>query len=153
MKTNQLAIKQLDKQLTQWHKARFWFQPRGGWVRVIRKTLGVTTNQLAERLGVDRSRVIKIESDEVREALTMKTLIATANALNCDFIYALVPRESLKKTIERQANKIATLQVNRIAHNMLLEDQMLLREQNKEQVEELKNELLSKSYKKLWNKT
>lgn len=152
METFQLAIKQLDKQLIKWKLTKLWFQPKCGWTKVIRKTIGMTTKQLANRLGVDRSRVIRIESDEVKAALTMKTLATVANALDCDFVYAFVPRESLQKMIERKAQEIALLQLSGISHNMFLENQALSLEQNKEQIKGFKAKLLEKSAKKLWER-
>lgn len=151
MKVAQLAIMQLDKQLVKWKRAKTWFQPKNGWIKVIRKTLGLTTNQLASRLKVDRSRIIRIESDEARAALTMKTLAAVADALNCDFVYAFIPKKnSLKQIVEQQAYKVASQQLTNISHNMSLEKQALTARQNKKQIEELKNKLLEKSFKKIW---
>jgi len=151
METNKLAIKQLDKKLEEWGQSKAWFQPKNGWVKTIRKAIGMTANQLASRLGVNRSRVIKIESDENRAALTMKTLAATADALNCDLVYAFVPRKPLQKIIEQQAYNVAVRQIKNISHSMALEKQSLTSEQNSEQVEELKAKLLKKSSKTLWS--
>lgn len=151
MKINKLALKQLDKQLNSWKLAKSLFQPKDGWIKVVRKTLGMTSSQLAKRLGVDRSRIVRIEADEAKNVLTMKTLKALAAALDCDFVYAFIPKESLEKMVEQQANKIAALQINNVSHNMMLEKQMLLPKQNKEQIKELKNNLLEKSFKNLWN--
>lgn len=151
METNKLAIKQLDKKLEEWSKSKVWFQPKNGWIKTIRKALGMTANQLANRLGVNRSRVIKIESDENRAALTMKTMAATAEALNCDFVYAFVPRKPLQKFIEQQAYNLAIRQMKNISHNMALEKQSLALEQNSEQIEELKIKLIKNSPKTLWS--
>jgi predicted DNA-binding mobile mystery protein A len=151
MKTNKLALKQLDQKLASWKPAKSLFQPKDGWIRLIRKTLGMTTNQLAKRLEVDRSRIVRIEADETKNALTMKTLISIAHALNCDFVYAFIPQKPLKKMVEEQAYKIAISQVNNVSHNMLLEKQMLLLKQNTKQAKELQSRLLEKSFKKLWN--
>lgn len=100
---------------------------------------------------MDRFRVIRIEIDETRKALTMKTLAATANVLNCDFVYAFVPREPLHKMVDQQANKIATRQLESISHNMFLEDQALSSRQNKKQLKELKVKLLENISKNLWS--
>lgn len=151
MKANKLALKQLDKQLMLWKQTKSWFQPKDGWVKTIRKTLGMTSKQLAKRLDVDRSRVVRIETDEIKKVLTIKTLIDAARALNCDFVYSFIPKESLEKMVERQAYNIAISQINNVSHNMKLENQMLSSKQNKEQIEELKNQLLEKSFKKLWD--
>lgn len=151
METHKLVVKQLDIKLDEWRQAKTLFQPKNGWISTIRKALGMTTKQLADRLGVNRSRVIKIESDENREALTMKTLIVAANALECDFVYALVPRKSLQAMLSHQAQQVAKKHVEHVAHNMLLEKQELSAEQNKEHIEHLKEKLLKSAYKKLWH--
>ena len=67
-------------------------RPKNGWIRTIRKTIGMTTKQLAKRLNVAQSRVIRIESDKIKGSLTIKTLIVTTNALNCALVYTLIPR-------------------------------------------------------------
>lgn len=152
MKQQSLTIKQLDKKLEQWQGAKDWFRPKNGWIRTIRKALGMTTSQLAERIGLSRSRVIRIEADEIKDVLTLQTMINIADALNCELVYALIPRISLQEMLEQQALKVAIEQIERISHNMLLENQSLPPEQIKEQIENLKTELLSKSPKNLWNK-
>jgi predicted DNA-binding mobile mystery protein A len=152
MKTQQLRIKQLDQQFASWQKAKKFFQPKDGWIRTIRSSLGMTAKQFAERLRVSRSRVVAIESHEKKYTLTMKTLSMTADALGCDLIYAFIPRKSLQKMIDEQAERIAVLQIKNIAHNMLLENQSLSKKQNLEQIEEQKRMLLSRSFKKLWGK-
>lgn len=151
MNKHQLVIKQLDKQFQPWHQIKQWYKPKFNWIHTIRKALGITTKQLAKKLDVDRSRIIRIESDELKGALTIQTLTAMANALNCDFIYALVPKKPLCKILEDQAQKIATLQIKRVSNNMLLENQVLSTNQNKTQIKELRETLLTKSPKKLWN--
>jgi predicted DNA-binding mobile mystery protein A len=96
MKSRLLALKQLDRQLKPWLQIRANFQPRQGWVSRIRKALGMTLPQLAQRLGVTRSRVVKIQQAEISNALTLRTLKETANALDCDLVYALIPRKPLQ---------------------------------------------------------
>jgi len=151
MNKHQLVIKQLDKQLQPWHQIKQWYKPKCGWVHTIRKALGITTKQLAKKLDVSRSRVVRIESDELKGVLTMQTLAAVADALNCVLIYALVPKKPLYKILDDQARKIATLRINRVSDNMLLENQALSTNQNKSQIKELRKILLTKSSKKLWD--
>lgn len=151
MNKYQLIIKQLDKQLQPWHQIKQLCKPKYNWIHTIRKALGITTKQLAKKMDVDRSRVVRIESDELKGALTIQTLTTMANALNCDFIYALVPKKSLGKILEDQAQKIATLRIKRVSNNMLLENQALATKQNKTQIKELQEILLTKSPKRLWD--
>jgi predicted DNA-binding mobile mystery protein A len=151
MDISKIAIKQIDNQLNKWKFAKIFCVPKYGWIKVIRTALGMTTTQLARKLNVDRSRIIRIEADEIKTALTMKTLITVADALNCDFVYALVPRKPLCKIIEQQANKIAMLQLDKISHNMFLENQMVTPEKNKKQLKELKTRLLEEMPKNFWD--
>jgi predicted DNA-binding mobile mystery protein A len=150
MNTQQLAVKQLDEKLNAWQQTRQFFKPSYGWIRTLRKTLGMTTAQLALRLGVHRSRVIKIEEAEKDDALTLRTLRQVAEALNCDLVYALVPRQSLQNTIKQQANLVAKQQLKRVAHSMALEDQAVNDIEQYELLEEHISRLLSGPFKYLW---
>ena len=69
----------------------------------------MTLPQFARRLGVTRSRVIKIQQAELTGSLTIRTLKETANALNCDLVYTLVPKRSLHTLLRSQAEKAAKL--------------------------------------------
>ncbi|MBS0358463.1 MAG: helix-turn-helix domain-containing protein, partial [Proteobacteria bacterium] len=82
-------------------------RPKIGWVRSIRKALGMTIKQLAKRLGVDPSRIVKIKTAEIRDAVTLHTLKMVAEKLDCSFVYALVPSTSLKEAIESKAEALA----------------------------------------------
>lgn len=150
MKPDKLMLKQLDRQLGAWSQARAFFQPRRGWVSCIRKALGMTMPQLAKRLGVVRSRVIKIQQAELSGSLTIHTLREVANALNCDLVYALVPRESLPTLLRKQAKKIAQQRLSRVSHSMALENQAVAPPHQQEQLEEMVSALLSGSPKYLW---
>lgn len=149
MKKRLLILKQLDRQLDAWRHVSSNFKE--GWIRKIRKSLGMTTKQLARRVGVNRSRVVKIEQAELEGALTVRTLQEVANALNCKLIYALVPNEPLSQMIDKQAREVAKKRLGRVAHSMLLEDQSVEINAQQEQLKELINELLSGSLKNLWD--
>ena len=144
-----IAAKQLDKQLKSLKEVKV---PSGGWIKTIRETLGMNIRQLAERTAVSSERIIKIESDELEEKLTMATLQKIATAMNCRFVYALVPDEDLCKIIEREARRKATMQLNRISHTMTLEDQKTHDKELKEQVDILTEEYLRSNIKKVWDK-
>ena len=62
-----MLLQQLDRQLDKIKAVRTYLDPPpGGWVRCLRKALGMTTQQLATRLNVHRSRVIQIEESETQ---------------------------------------------------------------------------------------
>lgn len=112
MKNNILILRQLDRQIEPLIAGNIK-RPRHGWVRTIRKALGMTGLQLAKRLGVNRSRVVKIEEAELQDALTLCSLRNVANALNCELVYALVPKDSLQAIIKNQAKKVVKQRMQR----------------------------------------
>ena len=107
MKQLKLMRKQLDKQFEVWDTVKSLSEPGEGWVKLIRQALGMTTYQLAKRLGVNQSRVIKLERATKDHTIKLDTLARVAEALECQLVFALVPKTSLKKTVELQAYKYA----------------------------------------------
>ncbi len=150
MKEQLAALKQLDSLLIAIKKYTH-ITPKQGWVRTLRKTLGITINQFAKRLGVDPSRVVKIETAEIEDAVTLRTLQNVAQALDCQFVYYFIPNSSLEETIRDRANSVATEQVNRTSHAMDLEAQTVDEQWLAAQKDELTQELLDKPWKYLWN--
>jgi predicted DNA-binding mobile mystery protein A len=98
-------------------------RPPRGWIRAIRQALGMTTGQLARRMGVPQPRVVEIERGEAAGKITVQTLERAAEALGCRLVYALVPIEPLGKTLEERAKKIAAEQLAAVAQTMRLEAQ------------------------------
>lgn len=152
MKNIELMRKQLDKQMEDWQKViPLGRSPAKGWVQAIRKALGMTTKQLAKRAGVHRMRIVQLERAESEDAVTMRSLRSIANHLNCDLVYALVPRVPLQTTIEQQALKIAKQRVQRVSHSMALENQAVKVTEIKEQIADLAKKLLNGTPKNLWD--
>lgn len=112
----------------------------------------MTALQLAKRINVSRRRITKIEEDEMQDALTIKTLKNIANAMECQLVYAIVPKTTIMETIENQAKKIVSKQLTEISHHMNLEDQGITDQKVLDvQIEELINQYLNKSFKHLWD--
>ncbi len=145
-----MVLKQLDDNLSPLCEQGAMIVPKQGWVRTVRKAIGMTIKQLAARLAVDPSRVVKIEMSEAESAVTLKTLKGVAEQLDCRLVYALVPKTSFEEMVDSQAKKVALQQIKRTAHTMDLEDQSVDPQWQKEQLEDLSQELLRKSWKHLW---
>lgn len=151
MNRRQLILKQLERQLELWRQVgKPLFQPKIGWIKTIRQGLGMTANQLAKRLSVHRTRVVKIERAELEGALTLRTLREAAESLNCDLIYGFVPKESIQETLQKQAEKVARQRIKGVAHSMALEDQSVTQRFQEEQIKELAKELLLHAHRHLW---
>lgn len=126
-------------------------RPKIGWIRTIREYLGMTTGQLAKRLGVVQQRVSAIESAEQQSTLKIKTLEEVATALNCKLVYCLVPIESLDSVLAQRAYALAKRRLDLSTHTMDLEAQTVSAQEKSQQLEEFVKELLIKRPKELWD--
>ena len=99
--------------------------PPTGWVRAIRDALGMTTRQMAERLGVTAMAISGLEDSERAGTVQLGTLRRAADALGCDLVYTLVPRVGLEVAVQRQALVRARQELARVDRTMQLEDQGL----------------------------
>lgn len=143
---NKLARRNLDKKFSKVDVLKLE-KPVQGWIKAIREALGITTTQLAERLGVKHPRILKIEKDE--SSLSINSLEKVADALDCRLVYVLVPKTSLEEMAYEQANKKAKKLLAKISHNMALEDQKPI--YDKRELEEMIQELLNGSQARLWD--
>lgn len=124
-------------------------QPRSGWIRAIRDALGMSTSELAHRLGVSRGRVSQIEHAEVERSLTLDTLERTAAALGCRVEYVLVPAAPLDTMVQEQARSKATQTIASVDHTMALEDQRPDDASLRQRIDELAQQLVDK--RGLWS--
>jgi len=114
---------QLDKRFSKMRPFAQVARPSRGWIRAIREALGMTTGQLAKRLGVQQPRIIVLERGEVDGNITVKSLERTAEALGCRLVYALIPEKPLADTIRKRASLIAKRQLASVEQTMRLEAQ------------------------------
>ena len=119
-----LRLKQLDRALEPYRAAREVPRPSRGWIRTIRQALGVSSGELARRLGTSLQHPLQLEKGEAEDRITLKSLRAVANALDCDLVYAMVPRAgSMQELIEKRARAEAKNRVLGVEHSMALENQ------------------------------
>jgi predicted DNA-binding mobile mystery protein A len=131
-----LARTALDEQFADVHRYALTPPPRG-WVRALRDALGMTASQLGGRLGISSSAIVQLEQSEVHGTAQLATLRRLADALECELVYALIPRTSLADTVQRQAERQATRFVARANQTMRLEDQGLTATQLQRQIDDL----------------
>jgi predicted DNA-binding mobile mystery protein A len=125
-------------------------RPKSGWLRAIRQTLGMTTRQFAKLVGVSQAAVSDAERTEARGDITLATLQRYAMALECDLVYALVPRRPVKEMLEERADRIARDQVSRVRHTMALENQSTSNEHVDREIAHLRQQLLQGKRSRLW---
>jgi predicted DNA-binding mobile mystery protein A len=100
-----------------------YIPPVRGWIKAVREALGMTTAQLATRLGMKQPSVVALEQSEAKGTIELATLRRVAEALDCTLVYALVPNKPLEATIRDRARAFARRRLGPVEHSMLLEDQ------------------------------
>lgn len=143
------ARRALDRRFAVLPPADTFATPPRGWIRAIRDALGMTAGQLGARLGVQQSRVSRLEQAERSGAVTLASLERAANALGCDLRYVLVPRQPLEQTVRTRATELARRDMARVQHNMALEDQPTDRVELAATLEALTNDYLRS--RRLWH--
>src|ERR1700678_4522952 len=114
-----LRLKQLDRTLKPFRAAAKNPRPQKGWLRAIREAAGISASEVARILKTSRALPAQLEKAEAEDRITLKSLRAAANALNCDLFYVMVPkRETLRKLVEERARAEAKRQVLSVEHLM-----------------------------------
>jgi len=119
--------------------------PRGGWIRVLREALGMPARFMAARLGVSTPAVYEWERSEKAGTIKLETLRRAADALDCDLVYALVPRQSLETTLQSAAAARARRDLASVNQSMRLEDQALSAEEMEHRLADYAAELVRTS--------
>lgn len=124
MDARALARKNLEKRLAPWREQPP-VTPSRGWLRAIRDALGMTTRQMAARMGAAPSRISAIEKAETHGGLTIKSLREAAEALDCTLVYAIVPNVPLDDLLRARAERRVDAELARLNQTMKLENQAL----------------------------
>lgn len=120
------ARARLDPRLDELRAARSkLISPNQGWIRAIRQALGMTTRQMASRMGIAQGSLTAMEASEMSGSIRLDTLRKAAAAMNCSLVYALVPNAPLEQIVQEQAEKVAAEHLSPVEHSMLLENQSL----------------------------
>ncbi len=146
-----LAREQLDATLGRFEPLKTLIPPGKGWIRAIRDTIGMTGEQLAKRLNINKQRVSRIEHDEKLGKVKIETLRNVAEAMDCVFVYAFVPRDSLAQTVKEQAEVIAKKRMARSNQMMRLEKQELSETEKVKAMQNLIDEIVERMPKSLWD--
>jgi predicted DNA-binding mobile mystery protein A len=145
-----LRRRQLDRIVTPVTELRQIPLPRRGWIAEIREALGMSGRQLGHRLGVAPSSVSAFETSERLGGISLNSLRKAAAGLNCQLVYAFVPRESFENVLRDQARAVAKTIVGRVEHSMALEAQGAGAVEHEEAITELADELVRNMDRSLW---
>ena len=144
-----LARQNLDRRLAAF-KGEALAAPPSGWVRAIRDALGLTTLQLARRMGTVQSRISTIEKAEQSGATSLKTLREVAEAMGCTLVYAIVPTTSLDALLADQVRHKVDQDLASLDHTMRLENQALTTADLAAERERLTRDMLAGPLSRVW---
>lgn len=145
----------MERKTNLWLPLRSDRVPPFGWLKAIRGALGISTRQLAERLGVKHAAIVQFEKREAEGSASLHSVQKVAKAMRCKFIYAIVPEEpfaNLDAILSDQALRAARAIVAKVDHTMRLEQQGLSPDRSAEQVKELAEKIKSEMSRTLWGK-
>lgn len=125
--------------------------PPEGWIRTVRKALNMSGAQLARKLGVTRDQVSKAERSELLGSVSLRKMQEMAEAMNCRFVYAVVPKTNIEALIRERAFAKAKEQVKLTSIHMALEEQMLSDENLQFEINRVAQEFIDGSSTSLWN--
>lgn len=148
---NTVSYQQLSNYLNTLINFKKVSPPAKGWIRALRNGLGMSRRQLGSRMGVSVSRIQKIEEDENSGAVTIKTMRRAAEAMDCVFVYAVIPRTDLESSLKTQAFKKAKRHLQNTSHSMSLEDQSIDKKANDEMLKSISEKLMTTSQRTLWD--
>jgi predicted DNA-binding mobile mystery protein A len=126
--------------------------PEKGWIRLIREAIGMSIGSLARKVGIDPSRISRLESAEIQGDLKLSSLKKIADALDMRFVYGFVPKSSLEDMVYTQAKKNAIERMGKVNHTMRLEGQELSTDEKEKVLNDLIQKILIEQPKDFWDK-
>jgi len=152
MTKKRLQIAQLESRILLLAPATRYPNLPTGWIKAIRSALGMSLQQLADKLSITKQSIQEIEVREKEGAITLRSLRELANALDMELVYGLVPKEgSLERYIELKARALAKKIVIRTSNTMNLEGQANSEERIRKAIEERAQKIQQELPKALWD--
>jgi predicted DNA-binding mobile mystery protein A len=120
----ELRLNQIDRSLEPFVGLHTVSRPQRGWLRAVREALGITIREVSRKMRKTPQTVASFEKSEAADRITLQTLRHYAEALDCQLVYAIVPKNaSLNQLAETRVRAKAEKDVRSVAHTMALEDQ------------------------------
>jgi len=120
---NETAFGQINRRIQGLRSIKEKATVREGWIKYMRSALGLTLEELAKLLSITKAGVAQAERREVNGEVSISTLKKMAEAMECDFVYAFVPKKELKTLIHDKAFEKAAKTLGIADLHMKLENQ------------------------------
>jgi predicted DNA-binding mobile mystery protein A len=119
-----LQLQQLNNKMLRLASLKEEVVPSTGWIKAIRTSLGMSMQQLGNKLNISKQGVLDIERREKDGSISIKSLREVALVMDMKLVYGFIPLDgTLDALIEKKAKELAKQIVMRTAHTMQLEDQ------------------------------
>ena len=119
-----LQLQQLNNKMLRLASLKEEVVPSTGWIKAIRTSLGMSMQQLGNKLNISKQGVLDIERREKDGSISIKSLREVAHVMDMKLVYGFIPLDgTLDALIEKKAKELAKQIVMRTANTMQLEDQ------------------------------
>ena len=147
-----LQLQQFNSKMLGFASLKQVAMPPTGWIKAIRTAIGMSMQQLGNKLNVSKQGVMDIEKREKDGSITIKSLREIARAMDMQLVYGFVPNDgSLDALIEKRATELATQIVMRTANTMKLEDQANSKKRIEAAIRERATAIQNEMPKILWD--
>lgn len=147
-----LQLQQLNAKMLAFAALKEVAVPPSGWIKAIRTALGMSMQQLGNRLSVSKQGILDMERREKEGSITMKSLKEVAQVMDMQLVYGFVPNDgSLDALIEKRATELAIQIVMRTSTTMKLEDQGNTDKRIEKAIRERAEEISTEMPKILWD--
>ena len=152
MGNKSLQLQQLNEKMLGFASLNQVAVPPIGWIKAIRTALGMSGQQLGNKLSVTKQGILDFEKREQDGSITIKALKEIGRAMGLQLVYGFVPNDgSLDALIEKRAQELATKIVLRTTNTMKLEDQGNSKKRIDKAIEERAAEIKREMPKILWD--
>ena len=152
MRNKTLQLQQLNNKMLGFASLKQLAVPPTGWIKAIRNAIGMSMQQLGNKLSVTKQGVLDMERREKDGSITIKSLKEIARVLDMELVYGFVPTDgSLDALIDRKAKEMATQIVLRTSNTMKLEDQGNSNKRIQKAIEERAAAIKNEMPKVLWD--
>jgi predicted DNA-binding mobile mystery protein A len=147
-----LQLQQLNSKMLGFASLKKVAMPPTGWIKAIRTAIGMSMQQLGNKLNVSKQGIMDIEKREKEGSITIKSLREIARAMDMQLVYGFVPNDgSLDALIEKRATELATQIVIRTANTMKLEGQANSKKRIETAIRERARAIKNEMPKILWD--
>ena len=100
-------------------------KPARGWLRAVRSVLRFSQEKVAKKIAMTRQSYADLEAAEQRGAISLNSLQRAAEAMDCELVYFIVPRETVARTYRElaQIHDPMFKHLQATEHSMTLENQ------------------------------